>query len=86
MADERPWTTEEAAEWLQRTPETVRRWARAGKLPGVKDLADEWRFSPDVVRAASALVAKPAPVTQDAEVLRAQLDLAYRRSQARWRT
>lgn len=86
VSEERPWTVAEAAEYLQHTPETIRRWARKGKLPGVKDLADEWRFSPTAIRQLLHLVAPAPAVAQDAEVLRAQLDLAYARSRARWRS
>jgi excisionase family DNA binding protein len=32
-----------AAEYLNQTPETVRRWAKAGKIPGSVALG-EWRF------------------------------------------
>ena len=82
---ERPWTVTEVAEWLQRTPETVRRWARSGKLPAVKDPAGDWRFSPSVVKALLHLVAPAPEVAQDAEVLRAQLDAAWGRSRSHWR-
>jgi hypothetical protein len=82
--EDRPWTLAEAAEWLQRDPETVRRWARAKppKLPGEK-LGSEWRFHPDDVRALIPRAGRqPAPdrTAEDAMTLKAQLDQAYTKS------
>lgn len=75
----------EAADYLQHTPETIRRWARKGKLPGVKDLADEWRFDPAAIRALLPLAPPPA-VTQDMEVVRAMAEVAWERARSRTRT
>lgn len=49
---ERPWTVAEAAEWLSRSEETVRRMARDGRLRGRKLAGGrDWRFRPEDVRA-----------------------------------
>lgn len=88
MSEERPWTLEEAAEWLQRDPETVRRWARGKKLKAEK-LGREWRFAPDDVRALLPKISKSGKVSRDAEevaTLKAQLDAAYARTVLRGRT
>lgn len=50
VPQESPWTVEEAAAWLKRSPEYVRRLARSGKLPGTKE-GNGWRFDPAAVRA-----------------------------------
>ena len=43
-------TVKQTAELLQLSPETVKRWAQKGKLPGVKP-GKAWRFKrSDVVR------------------------------------
>lgn len=76
MTEERPWTLEEAAEWLQRDPETVRRWARSGKLKG-KKLGREWRFNADDVRA--QVGGASVVVSQGAAVVEAQMNAAYTR-------
>ncbi len=39
------YTPEEAANILQVTPETIRRWARAGKLSGSLLSGSIWRFT-----------------------------------------
>lgn len=76
MSDERPWTAEEAADFLSFDPETVRRWARRGKLRGTK-AGDEWRFDPADVRA----VLRPVVlVSHDAAVVEAQMNAAYARA------
>ena len=41
-------TVEEVADFLRTTPNTIYRWLRAGKLPGVK-LGKEWRIRQEVL-------------------------------------
>lgn len=59
---ERPWSVRDAAAWLQVDPETVRKWARSGRLRGVQ-LGKRWRFRGEDVR---ALVEVEAPDVADA--------------------
>ena len=73
--DDRPWTVEEAADYLQKDPETIRRWARAGKLHGMKIDDHEWRFDPAVVRARL----KPVALVGPAAVVEAQMNAAFAR-------
>lgn len=73
---ERPWTVEEAAEWLQLDEETVRRWARAGRLPARK-LGREWRFAPADVR---AFVPDPVFRPDVAAIVEAQMHAAHARA------
>jgi excisionase family DNA binding protein len=75
---DRPWTAEEAADYLQHSEETIRRWARAGRIPGAtKDPAGEWRFPPEDVKA----LLRPAKVGMlDQETIRRRLDAAYARA------
>jgi len=42
--DDRLWDDKEAAAFLGRSPRTVRRWRRQGKLPTVLDPGGYWRF------------------------------------------
>ncbi|RME25139.1 MAG: helix-turn-helix domain-containing protein [Deltaproteobacteria bacterium] len=49
--DSRPWTVPEVAWFLQHDPDTVRRYAREGRLAGWKNPAGQWRFEPADVRA-----------------------------------
>ncbi len=79
--DDRPWTVEEAAEFLGFDVETVRRWARgtktaAPKLRGAK-LGKEWRFDPADVR---ALVPRPILLSANAKVVQAQMNAAFTRA------
>lgn len=73
--DDRPWTVEEAADYLQKDPETIRRWARSGKLIGKKIDKHEWRFSPEAVRARLQPVALVGP----AAVVEAQMNASFAR-------
>lgn len=75
---DRPWTVREAAAYLSRTPATIQRWARAGKLPGQQDPAGGWRFAPEDVR---ALLRAPAAAKVDQELIRRRLDLSWARAQ-----
>lgn len=79
---DRPWTVREAADYLQRTPETVRRWARTGRLRGVQDPAGGWRFDPSDVR---ALLAQPRVARVDQELIARRLDASYARLASGWR-
>ena len=80
---EAPWTVAEVAAFLKHPQETIRRWARSGKLPSLgKDLAGEWRFDPEAIRA-SIRPAKIAAVDQ--ELIRRRLDMAYAKARATWR-
>ena len=86
---ERPWTVEEAATFLSLDRETIRRMARAGRLPAMgKAPGGGWRFAPADVRA--VLTAKGDAATQvrreDVATLKAQLDAAYARSVLQGRT
>lgn len=38
------WDTQEAARYLKCTPQTVSRYAKAGKIPG-EQIGTEWKFS-----------------------------------------
>lgn len=40
---ERPWTTEEAADYLQIHPRTITRMAKTGQIPGFR-IGSHWRF------------------------------------------
>jgi excisionase family DNA binding protein len=42
-------TTEDVAEYLQLNPETVRVWARQGRIPAAKVAGGHWRFLRDEV-------------------------------------
>jgi len=46
MSQEQPqyYTVEEAAEILRAHPETIRRMARKGEIPGVVQLGNTWRI------------------------------------------
>lgn len=75
MSDERPWTAKEAADFLSWDVETVKRWARQGRLKGEK-LGKEWRFAPDDVR---ALLRPAVHVPASAAIVEAQMNAAYTR-------
>jgi excisionase family DNA binding protein len=45
MVREKPWTTEEAAKFLQVHPRTVTRMAVLGELPAFR-IGSHWRFIP----------------------------------------
>jgi excisionase family DNA binding protein len=74
VSEERPWTTKEAAAFLSWDEETVKRWARKGRLRGEK-LGREWRFVPDDVRA----LLQPVHVTAQAAIVEAQMNATYTR-------
>ena len=76
---DRPWTVEEAADYLHHSQETVRRWARADLIEGAtKDPADEWRFPPESVKA----LHRPTKMGKlDQETIRRRLDAAWARAQ-----
>jgi excisionase family DNA binding protein len=84
---ERPWTVKEAAGYLGVDVETVRRWARAGRLTALGRLpGGGWRFAPESVR--GMLGAQPAKAQargEVADIVAAQLHAAYARSQAQRR-
>jgi len=53
MTDEPLWTSEEVAEFLRVKRETIRDWARDGKIPAIKlqvGRRADWRFVPDKIR------------------------------------
>jgi excisionase family DNA binding protein len=53
MNDEPLWTVQEVADFLRIKPESVRGWARTGRLPGLKIGAkrrSDWRFFPNKIR------------------------------------
>jgi excisionase family DNA binding protein len=53
MTDEPLWTSEEVAEFLRVKRETVRGWARDGKIPAIKlqvGRRSDWRFVPEKIR------------------------------------
>jgi len=53
MNDEPLWTVQEVATFLRLKPESVRGWAREGRLPGLKIGAkrrSDWRFFPNKIR------------------------------------
>lgn len=82
MSPESPWTVEEAAAWLKRSPEYVRRLARSGRLPGEKEGRD-WRFDPAVVRERIRFEPRKSELASTVEarldVAAARLDLIRRR-------
>lgn len=43
-------TVEEAANYLKIKPNVLRRWLRAGKIPGIK-LGNHWRIDEDDLKA-----------------------------------
>ena len=43
----RPMTVEEAAEYLQVEVQTMRKWLRAGKIPGAYKMGRLWRIPPE---------------------------------------
>lgn len=49
-ADDRLLTIEQAADYLQIAPKTVREWLRVGRLPGVK-IGRVWRIREASLRA-----------------------------------
>lgn len=85
---DRPVTVREAAEHMQHSEEVIRRWARAGRLPGWKDLAGEWRFDREVILARCGgrrraerqpepqLTERAADIAAHVQAARAQLRLA----------
>ena len=79
MSD-RPWTVEEAADYLQRSAETIRRMARRGDLAG-KKLGRDWRFRPEDVRAAVV-----TGLSETAQDLMAHVLAARERARLRART
>lgn len=53
MYDEPLWTVQEVATFLRLKSESVRGWAREGRLPGLKIGAkrrSDWRFFPNKIR------------------------------------
>lgn len=74
LPEDRHWTVEEVAYFLQRDEGTIRRWARRGKLQGVK-LDTEWRFEPAAVRA----MLRPAVLTGAAAIVEAQMNASFAR-------
>ena len=75
----RPWSVAEAARWLGKTPETIRRWARSGKLAALGKLPDgEWRFDPHEVRALLSPMRHGVQAERE-EVVRARLDMTFAR-------
>lgn len=44
-------TPKEVAEYLALNEQTVRKWLREGKLPGVKLPGDVWRVKPETLKA-----------------------------------
>jgi len=72
LQDDRPWTTAEVARYLSRDRETVRRWARSGRLRGLRDPGGGWRFDPADVR---RLVEGPEP-SDRAEAIAARVQAA----------
>lgn len=74
--EERPWTVDEAAHFLSFKPETIRRWARGGKLASLGQVAGEWRFDPAAVR---AMLHGSVKLPSSARVIEAQMNAAYTR-------
>lgn len=43
-------TVDQAADYLQVEPTTVREWAKAGRIPGARQLGRLWRFDPNEIK------------------------------------
>ena len=87
MTEERPWTAEEAADYLSRSAETVRRMARRGELVGEK-IGRDWRFRPEAVRAVLRAPAQAATagLSEAAQDLMAHVLASRERARLRART
>lgn len=48
------WTTEEVAEYLKVSADTVRAQAKKGRLPGAFQVASMWRFNSSKIRQMAA--------------------------------